>query len=162
MSDTKIVQTDRRLATLALIVALGVALHRIEAFLPLPAPWIKLGLANVMTLVALVFFGFRDALMVTLLRVILGSFLGGTFLSPTFFFEPGRRGCSNYNYGLDLRARQRTIQPHRRQCLRRVHSHVRSDLLRVFLLDPAGSIVKTPACIFHICPHYRCLHGDRR
>ena len=87
VSDSKIVQLDRRLATLALIVALGVALHRLEALLPLPTPWIKLGLANVMTLVALVFFGFRDALMVTLLRVILGSILGGTFLSPTFFLS---------------------------------------------------------------------------
>ena len=87
MSDTKIVQPDRRLAALALIVALGVVLHRLEALLPLPAPWIKLGLANVMTLIALVFLGFRDALMVTLLRVILGSILGGTFLSPTFFLS---------------------------------------------------------------------------
>ena len=87
MSDTKIVQPDRRLAALALIVALGVVLHRLEALLPLPTPWIKLGLANVMTLIALVFLGFRDALMVTLLRVILGSILGGTFLSPTFFLS---------------------------------------------------------------------------
>ena len=87
MSDTKIAQPDRRLAALALIVALGVVLHRLEALLPLPAPWIKLGLANVMTLIALVFLGFRDALMVTLLRVILGSILGGTFLSPTFFLS---------------------------------------------------------------------------
>lgn len=80
-------QPDRRIITLAVIVSLGVVLHRLEALIPLPSPWIKLGLANVMTLVALVFLGFRDALTVTLLRVILGSILGGTFLSPTFFLS---------------------------------------------------------------------------
>ncbi len=81
------IQPDRRIATLALMVALGVVLHRQEALIPLPSPWIKLGLANVMTLVALVFMGFREALTVTLLRVILGSILVGTFLSPTFFLS---------------------------------------------------------------------------
>ena len=69
------------IAILALLVAMGVLLHRVEAVLPLPSPWIKLGLSNIMTLVALVFLGFRDALTVTVLRVILGSVLAGTFLS---------------------------------------------------------------------------------
>lgn len=77
----------RRMATIALLVGLGVVLHRLEALLPLPTPWVKLGLANMMTLIALVFLGFRAALEVTLLRVLLGSVLGGTFLSPTFFLS---------------------------------------------------------------------------
>ncbi|MCH8158054.1 MAG: Gx transporter family protein, partial [Nitrospinae bacterium] len=87
VSASETLQPDRRLTTLALLVALGVVLHRLEALLPLPSPWVKLGLANVMTLVALVFFGFRDALTVTVLRVVLGSILGGTFLGPTFFLS---------------------------------------------------------------------------
>ncbi len=72
---------------MALMVALGVILHRFEALLPLPSPWIKLGLANLMTLVALIFLGFKEAITVTFLRVILGSILGGTFLGPTFFLS---------------------------------------------------------------------------
>ena len=76
---------NHRITTLSLIVALGVVLHRLEILIPLPSPWIKLGLANVMTLVTLVFFGLRDAVTVTLLRIMLGSIVGGTFLSPTFF-----------------------------------------------------------------------------
>jgi heptaprenyl diphosphate synthase len=75
------------MAIIALLVGLGVVLHRLEALLPLPTPWVKLGLANIMTLIALVFLGFRAALEVTLLRVLLGSVLGGTFLSPTFFLS---------------------------------------------------------------------------
>ena len=87
MNASELLKTNRRITTLALLVALGVILHRFEALIPLPSPWIKLGLSNVMSLVALVFLGFRDALTVTLLRVILGSILWGTFLSPTFFLS---------------------------------------------------------------------------
>lgn len=72
---------------IALMVAMGVILHRFEAPLPLPSPWIKLGLANLMTLTALIFLGFKEAMIVTFLRVILGSILGGTFLGPTFFLS---------------------------------------------------------------------------
>ena len=84
IEDTKI---NDRIIILSLIVALGVVLHRLEILIPLPSPWIKLGLANVMTLVTLIFFGLRDAVTVTLLRIMLGSIIGGTFLSPTFLLS---------------------------------------------------------------------------
>ena len=80
-------QINSRIAILSLIVALGVVLHRLEILIPLPSPWIKLGLANLMTLVTLIFFSLRDAVTVTLLRIVLGSIIGGTFLSPTFFLS---------------------------------------------------------------------------
>ena len=80
-------QINRRITILSLIVALGVVLYRLEILIPLPAPWIKIGLANVMTLVTLIFFGLREAVTVTLLRIMLGSIIGGTFLSPTFFLS---------------------------------------------------------------------------
>jgi heptaprenyl diphosphate synthase len=73
--------------TIAIMVTLGVIIHSLEALLPLPSPWIKLGLGleNLMTLVALVFLWFKEAVIVTFLRVVIGSILGGTFLGPTFF-----------------------------------------------------------------------------
>ncbi len=81
------VDPNQKIVVMALMVALGVILHRLEALLPLPTPWIKLGLANLMTLMALVYLGTKEAFTVTLLRVILGSVLGGTFLGPTFFLS---------------------------------------------------------------------------
>ncbi|MEE9258658.1 MAG: Gx transporter family protein [Nitrospinaceae bacterium] len=78
---------DNRIAAMALLVAMGVVLHRLEALLPLPSPWIKLGLANIMTLIALVFMGIKEAVLVAVLRVLLASLFGGTFLSPTFFLS---------------------------------------------------------------------------
>ncbi len=103
MSDS--ITENRRIVIMALMVALGVILHRLEALLPLPTPWVKLGLANLMTLMALVYLGTREAFIVTLLRVILGSILAGTFLGPTFFLSlaGGLAGtasmCVIYNRG---------------------------------------------------------------
>lgn len=75
-----------RLVFLALLVAVGTSLHLVEALLPipLPLPGVKLGLANIVTLMAIYLYGFRDGLTVALLRVLLGSLLGGVFLSPAF------------------------------------------------------------------------------
>lgn len=101
--------SHRRLATLALLVGLGVVLHRLEALLPLPTPWVKLGLANIMSLIALVFLGFRAALEVTLLRVLLGSVLSGTFLSPTFFLSLAGGLASVCIMGLLYREGRRTF-----------------------------------------------------
>ena len=78
---------DREIVIMALMVALGVILDRLEALFPLPTPWIKLGLANLMTLVVLFYLGTREAFIVTLLRVILGSILAGTFLGLAFFLS---------------------------------------------------------------------------
>ena len=67
------------------MVALGIILYRLEALLPLPTKWVKLRLANLMTLMALIYLGTREAFIVTLLRVILGSILAETFLSLIYF-----------------------------------------------------------------------------
>jgi heptaprenyl diphosphate synthase len=90
---------------MALMVALGFILHRIEALLPLPTPWVKVRLANLMTLMALIYLETRKDFIVTLLRVILRSILAGTFLGPTFFLSlaGGLTGtgimCGIYNRG---------------------------------------------------------------
>ena len=69
---------------LAILVVLGVILHRVEALLPLPTPWIKLGLANIMTLIALVFLGAGAAFTVTLLRVFLDRYWAAPSSAPLF------------------------------------------------------------------------------
>ncbi len=68
-----------------LLMAIG--LHVFEAALPSLGPWFKLGLANIMTLLALMFFGIRAALMLAIARVIVGSIFIGTLFTPTFFIS---------------------------------------------------------------------------
>jgi len=77
-------RSDHRIAALA---ALAIGLQVIEAAIPSPVPGIKPGLANVITLVALVTLGWRAAIAVTLLRVVGASLLLGTLLSPSFWLS---------------------------------------------------------------------------
>lgn len=76
----------RRLVTLGLFVAIAGVLHAVEGWLPLPipVPGVKLGLANIISLLAITLYGWRDALAVAVLRVVLGTLLGGAFLGPAF------------------------------------------------------------------------------
>ena len=79
-------QGTRRIVFMALLVAMATALHVVEGMLsiPFPVPGVKLGLANVVTLLAIYLYGFRDGLTVALMRVLLGSLISGMFLSPGF------------------------------------------------------------------------------
>lgn len=76
----------RRLSRLALMVALALILSYFERLLPLPVPvpGVKLGLSNLVTLVALCLFGWRDALIVSVVRVLLGGLLFGSGLSMLY------------------------------------------------------------------------------
>lgn len=75
---------DRRIARLA---AAAIALTVAEAAIPLPLPGVKPGLANIITLIVLARWGWRDAAWVALLRVLAGSLLLGQFLAPGFFLS---------------------------------------------------------------------------
>lgn len=77
----------RKIVFLSLLVALATILHSVEAMIPNPAPWFKLGLANIISLVAIVLYGVKEGLIVTFMRVIVGAFLLGTFLGPTFLLS---------------------------------------------------------------------------
>ncbi len=73
----------KRMVYISMLVSLSIVLHTVEAMIPLPSPWIKLGLANSISLIAIVLLGIKEALMITFLRVIVGSLIFGTLLSPT-------------------------------------------------------------------------------
>ena len=72
---------------IALLSAYAIAIHSFENLLPTPIPWLRLGIANIITLATLVLYGFRSAMMVTLIRVILSSIFIGTFLGPGFIMS---------------------------------------------------------------------------
>ncbi len=72
---------------LAWLTALAITIHIAESALPSLLPGIKPGLANVITIAVLMRYGLRMAAWVALLRVLVGSVLLGTFLSPTFMLS---------------------------------------------------------------------------
>lgn len=84
--ELQVTRDDQRIAWLT---ALAVAVHVLESALPMPIPGVKPGLANVVTVAVLIRYGWRLAAWVTVLRVLVGSLLLGTFLSPTFVLSLG-------------------------------------------------------------------------
>ncbi len=66
-----------------ILLVLAAGLHLFESLLPSLGPWFKPGLANIVTLIALVLLGARAALTLALARVVVGSLFVGTFLTPT-------------------------------------------------------------------------------
>lgn len=77
-------QTQPQDRLIAGFAALAIVIHIAESALPSPLPGVKPGLANIITLYVLLTYGWRMAAWVSLLRVLGGSLLLGTFLSPTF------------------------------------------------------------------------------
>jgi len=78
--------STNKLVRLALLVSMGLILYVLEAYIPQPLPWARIGLANLATLLALALWGVREALVVAMARILLGSFLTGTLMSPVFPF----------------------------------------------------------------------------
>ncbi|MEW6094926.1 MAG: Gx transporter family protein [bacterium] len=75
----------QKLTRIALLVALATILHTLETtYLPPIFPWARIGLANIITLIAIISFGMKVGVEVAVLRTILSSLVRGTLFSPTF------------------------------------------------------------------------------
>lgn len=75
----------KRLATNGIFIALALILSWLERFIPIeliiPVPGIKLGLANIVTIVALILLDVKSAVIITVLRCVLANMLFGTPMS---------------------------------------------------------------------------------
>lgn len=71
--------TNKKMAILAILTALALGIHVLEAQIPLPVQvqGVKLGLANIVTMFALFAMGWRDAAMILTGRVLLGAVFAG-------------------------------------------------------------------------------------
>lgn len=84
-------QKHRKKIFLSLLVSFGSVLHFIENMIPVPfpVPGAKLGLANIMSLIAIAFYGLKEGLMVTVIRSIIGALLSGSFSSLLYSMTGG-------------------------------------------------------------------------
>jgi heptaprenyl diphosphate synthase len=78
---------NSKMYKVALLVSMSCVMQISESLIPHPVPGLRLGLANMITLVALVTLGFRYAIQIAIFRTILSSFIIGTFMSPTFILS---------------------------------------------------------------------------
>lgn len=79
----------QKMVRLSLLVAGAAVLHVVESWIPvpLPIPGARLGLANTVTLAVVLAYGLKEAIALAVLRALLGSLLGGTFLTVGFFLS---------------------------------------------------------------------------
>ena len=78
----------KKLVTLAVTVAVAMRLSFVESRIPpiVPIPGVKVGLANIAVIFALYKMGWREALTVSLVRVVLVALLFGSVVSLAYSF----------------------------------------------------------------------------
>ena len=74
----------QRVFSISFLSTMAIALSVVESAVPRPLPWMRIGLANAMTLYALTVLSPKEVLIVVLARVVATSLLVGGFLSVTF------------------------------------------------------------------------------
>lgn len=85
----------KRMIFLSLLVSIGLALSLFESMMPLPfiAPGAKLGLANMVILITLVVFGFKEALTVGILKSIIFTLATGSVTSLFYSLSGSVLSC---------------------------------------------------------------------
>ena len=78
----------KKLTTLAVTVAVAMILSFVESRIPpiVPIPGVKIGLANIAVIFALYKMGWREAIIVSLVRVVLVALLFGSVVSLAYSF----------------------------------------------------------------------------
>ena len=81
----------KRLTTLALFTTISLAIYAVESAIPplVPIPGMKLGLANIITLILLQHFSAKDAALVLFARMLLSTLLFGQVLSLLYSLAGG-------------------------------------------------------------------------
>jgi heptaprenyl diphosphate synthase len=78
----------KKIATCGVLISLALIFSYLERFIPvnllIPIPGIKLGLANIITIVALFLIDVKSAVVITALRCVLANVLFGTPISMIF------------------------------------------------------------------------------
>lgn len=79
----------RKMTMIAMMISLATIFHWIESMIPLPTPipGYRLGLSNIVGLVALYQFGSKEMMEVNLMRVLLASLLNSTIFSYVFWMS---------------------------------------------------------------------------
>lgn len=73
---------------LAMLLSISIILNILESFIPIfNFPGIRIGLANIITLFVLYTYGFKDAIYISILRVLLVGILRTGLFSITFYFS---------------------------------------------------------------------------
>ena len=79
----------QKLTLFAMLCALAIVFHYVESMvvIPLPVPGFRLGLANILSLIALYYFDARALLTIGIVRVLFASLLSGMLFATSFWLS---------------------------------------------------------------------------
>nr|MCR5741961.1 Gx transporter family protein [Gammaproteobacteria bacterium] len=77
----------RKLVTIAVMTSIAIVLSIVESFIPFPIPGVRLGLANIVTLIVLYMYSYKEAVLVQLVRVILVGLIYTGLFSQAFLLS---------------------------------------------------------------------------
>ena len=79
----------KRLTLLSIMLSISIVLSIVESMIPLPivVPGVKIGLANVVTIIIMYLYGDRDAFLILILRIVLVGLLRGSIFNVTFYLS---------------------------------------------------------------------------
>ncbi|MBA5850295.1 Gx transporter family protein [Clostridium sp. cel8] len=79
----------RKMIFLSFMTSIALVIYVLEAQIPVIFPGIKLGLANMISLAALILLGWKESLIIMFLRTLLGSIFGGSMSAFIFSITGG-------------------------------------------------------------------------
>lgn len=81
----------KKMTTLSMLTAVALTIFVIESYFPplVPVSGVKMGLANVVTLLVLILYNRRDSFLVLILRIILASIFTGQAVNFLYSFAGG-------------------------------------------------------------------------
>lgn len=84
------INKNRHLAYLALLCAMAITLNLLESIYIGPIIGVlRIGLANIIALIAIQLLGVKDMIIVNIMRVVIGNLLRGTIFGSTFWISSG-------------------------------------------------------------------------
>ena len=101
----------RDLARLGLMSSAALILFVFETLAPRPLPWMKLGLGNLVVLLALLVYGLVAALAVAMVKLVVGGLITGSFGGPAFVIGGGAGLASLLMMALVRRGAVKTFSP---------------------------------------------------
>ncbi|MDK0615606.1 Gx transporter family protein [Clostridium perfringens] len=80
-----------KIVRLSILTTIALTIFMIELHIPhlVPIPGVKLGLANIITLIVLYLYGIREASTVLIIRILLGSMFSGQVVSLLYSLSGG-------------------------------------------------------------------------
>lgn len=80
-------QSLNRIAYISVFTAASISLFVLESLFPTPIPGIRIGLANIFILLALIHLGLKEAFLIGILKSVVGSLILARLLTPSFLFS---------------------------------------------------------------------------